>query len=183
MKTTERPYNDPVLREAMKQDTGEASVQTKELELRVMNRIKNSRPESTGTARPQRPIIYKIAAVFIGLLVLSGIGYVIFQYIGKTEQKQEIAITEHESDVKEVSNLGNKSLDSLGTANNQEPVHLIPKEQKAKIVSSHRHTKQPSPESSEAMPDIDISAEVADILANIDQLEQQILLSNPQNSN
>lgn len=180
MKTTERPYNDPVLREAMKQDTGEASMQTKELELRVMNRIKDTRHESIGTARPQRLIIYKIAAVFIGLLVLSGIGYVIFQHIGKTEQKQEIAITEHESDVKEVSDLGNKSLDSLGTANNQEPVHQI---LKAKIVSSHRHSKQPSPEPSEAMPDIDISAEVADILANIDQLEQQILLSNPQNSN
>lgn len=180
MKTTERPYNDPVLREAMKQDTGEASMQTKELELRVMNRIKDTRHESIGTARPQRLIIYKIAAVFIGLLVLSGIGYVIFQHIGKTEQKQEIAITEHESDVKEVSDLGDKSLDSLGTASNQEPVPQI---LKAKNVSSHRRTKQSSPEPSEAMPDIDISAEVADILANIDQLEQQILLSNPQNSN
>jgi hypothetical protein len=33
------------------------------------------------------------------------------------------------------------------------------------------------------IPEIDIAAEVSDILANIDQLEQQIIVTNPQNNN
>ena len=40
-----------------------------------------------------------------------------------------------------------------------------------------------NPDESAEVPEIDISAEVSDILANIDQLEQQILVTNPQNNN
>lgn len=43
--------------------------------------------------------------------------------------------------------------------------------------------KPVSTETSADMPKIDIAAEMTDILANIDQLEQQILVTTPQNNN
>lgn len=63
----------------------------------------------------------------------------------------------------------------------QEPVTAPHQEQKAKVTNSRRQSGQTSPESTDDMPNIDISAELADLLANIDQLEQQILVINPQN--
>ena len=33
------------------------------------------------------------------------------------------------------------------------------------------------------IPEVDVAAEISDILANIDQLEQQLLSSNPQTQN
>lgn len=53
-----------------------------------------------------------------------------------------------------------------------------------KSATSQQQPKQATPTSPLAdMPEIDLAAEVADILANIDQLEQQILVTNPQNNN
>lgn len=65
-----------------------------------------------------------------------------------------------------------------------------PTTQKAPVVphatsgaQKHQSKQAISKEASVDIQEIDLAAEVADILANIDQLEQQILVTNPQSNN
>ena len=107
MKTDERPYNDPALREAMKQqDTGATSMLAENLEQRVMDMIKDTKAASTEMARPRRLMItYKVAAVFIGLLMLSGIAYAAIQHVIKIERKPEVTILARKPDVRKVKDV------------------------------------------------------------------------------
>lgn len=107
MKTSERPYNDPALREALKQqDTGATSMLTENLEQRVMDIIKDTKTVPTDKTRPQwLTMTYKVAAVFIGLLMLSGIAYAAIQQIIKIERKPEVTILERKPDVRKVKDV------------------------------------------------------------------------------
>lgn len=121
MKTSERPYNDPALREALKQqDTGATSMLTENLEQRVMDIIKGTKAVSTDMARPQwLKITYKVAAVFISLLMLSGIAYGAYRVwgIGNIEPAiQESVKTERLQSTETKSNIvrfDNVQLDSV----------------------------------------------------------------------
>ena len=121
MKTSERPYNDPALREVMKpQDTEVTSMLTENLEQRVMDIIKGTKAVSTDMARPQwLKITYKVAAVFIGLLMLSGIAYGAYRVwgIGNIEPAiQESVKTERLQSTETKSNIvrfDNVQLDSV----------------------------------------------------------------------
>lgn len=121
MKTSERPYNDPALREALKQqDTGATSMLTENLEQRVMDIIKDTKTVPTDKTRPQwLTMTYKVAAVFIGLLMLSGIAYAAYRIwgIGNIEpaiqesvKTERILSTENESNI---IRFDNAQLDSV----------------------------------------------------------------------
>jgi hypothetical protein len=70
-------------------------------------------------ALPKRPTaLYKIAAVFIGLLMLSGIAYAAVRIVSNMESNPKVAITDRKPDVKKVK----KSFGTKAAPTKQEPV-------------------------------------------------------------
>ena len=121
MKTSERPYNDPALREALKQqDPGATSILTENLEQRVMDIIKDTKVVPTEMARLQwLTMTYKVAAIFIGILMLSGIAYAAYRVWGigniestihRTVETEQLQSTETESNIVRFDNV---QLDSV----------------------------------------------------------------------
>lgn len=117
---------------------------------------------------------YKWMAVAAALILL-GLGFwKLFSKAELTEPPQTYAKTERQMPQP-------KHRQTKETEFKQELAIPPHQEQKAKVINSRRQSEQTSLKSTDDMPDIDISAELADLLANIDQLEQQILVINPQN--
>lgn len=118
---------------------------------------------------------YKWMAVAAAALLLMGLGFwTLFPKTELPEPPQTFAKTE-----RKVPQPEHRQTEE--TEVKQKPATAPHQEQKAKLANSHRQSGQASLQSSDGMPDIDISAELADLLTNIDQLEQQILVTNPQN--
>lgn len=70
-------------------------------------------------ALPKRPTaFYKIAAVFIGLLMLSGIAYAAVRIVSNMESKSKVEIADRKPDVKKVR----KSFGTEAAPTKQEPV-------------------------------------------------------------
>lgn len=120
----------------------------------------------------------KRQAIAAAILLLLGLGFWTFfpkseplipQPIAKTEQKDSLSAP---------------SMQEESAAPIKRTAQKLPKRRKG-----IRHSCAPQLSEDTKMPDpsvpseIDLSAEISDILANIDQLEQQILETNPQNKN
>lgn len=120
----------------------------------------------------------KRLAIAAAILLLLGLGFWTFflksepltpQPIAKTEQKDSLAAP---------------SVQQESATPIKQTAQKLPKRRKGV-----RHSYAPQPSEDTKVPDpsvpseIDLSAEISDILANIDQLEQQILETNPQNKN
>ncbi len=63
MKTSQRPYEDPALHEALREDNSGESMLNDDFEQQVMKRI---------VAEKKRPY-FRVAATIIGVLMLSGL--------------------------------------------------------------------------------------------------------------
>ena len=70
MKTSQRPYDDPALREALKEDYSEGTMLSDDFEQQVMKKI---------VANKQKKSYYRVAATFIGILMLSGLAFAAYQ--------------------------------------------------------------------------------------------------------
>ena len=71
MKTNERPYNDPALREALRKDCSQENMLTDDFEQQVMMKI---------TMHQRRKPYFRIVATFIGLLMLSGLAFAAYHF-------------------------------------------------------------------------------------------------------
>lgn len=71
MKTNERPYNDPALREALRKDCSQENMLTDDVEQQVMMKI---------TMHQRRKPYFRIVATFIGLLMLSGLAFAAYHF-------------------------------------------------------------------------------------------------------
>ena len=71
MKTNERPYNDPALREALRKDCSQENMLTDDFEQQVMMKI---------TMRQRRKPYFRVAATFIGILMLSGLAFAAYHF-------------------------------------------------------------------------------------------------------
>ena len=120
----------------------------------------------------------KRLAIAAAILLLLGLGFWTFFPKSKPETSQPIAKTEQKD------SLSAPSMQEESAAPIKQTAQKLPKRRKGV-----RHSYAPQPSEDTKMPDpsvpseIDLSAEISDILANIDQLEQQILETNPQNKN
>ena len=71
MKTNERPYKDPALREALRKDCSWENMLTDDFEQQVMMKI---------TMHQRRKPYFRIVATFIGLLMLSGLAFAAYHF-------------------------------------------------------------------------------------------------------
>lgn len=109
-----------------------------------------------------------------GLLLIIGIGlWALLPKNSQPELSQQKAVAE--------------TVPSVQSAPPQPDKPITPKAPDLPSATSgaqKHYPKQTTPiEASADIQEIDLAAEVADILANIDQLEQQILATNPQSNN
>ena len=126
------------------------------------------------------PIYYqkKWLAIAAAILLLLGLGFWTFFPKSEPSIPQPIAMTEQKD------SLTAPSVQQESAAPLKRTAQKLPKRRKGV-----RHSCAPQPSEDTKTPDpsvpseIDLSAEISDILANIDQLEQQILETNPQNKN
>ena len=126
------------------------------------------------------PIYYqrKWLAIAAAILLLLGLSFWTFFPKSEPSTPQPIAMTEQKD------SLSAPSVQQESAAPLKRTAQKLPKGSKGV-----RHSCAPQPSEDTKVPDpsvpseIDLSAEISDILANIDQLEQQILETNPQNKN
>ena len=79
MKTNERPYKDPALREALRKDCSWENMLTDDFEQQVMMKI---------TMRQRRKPYFRVAATFIGILMLSGLAFAAYHFaVGESVEK------------------------------------------------------------------------------------------------
>ena len=79
MKTSQRPYEDPALHEALREDNSGESMLNDDFEQQVMKRI---------VAEKKRPY-FRVAATIIGVLMLSGLARAAYHItIGITSESQ-----------------------------------------------------------------------------------------------
>ena len=120
----------------------------------------------------------KRLAIAAAILLLLGLGFWTFFPKSEPETSQPIAKTEQKD------SLSVPSVQEESVAPIKQTAQKLPKRRKG---VRHSCAPQPSEDikvSDPSVPsEIDLSAEISDILANIDQLEQQILETNPQNKN
>ena len=120
----------------------------------------------------------KRLAIAAAILLLLGLGFWTFFPKSEPSIPQPIAMTEQKD------SLTAPSVQQESAAPLKRTAQKLPKRRKGV-----RHSCAPQPSEGTKVPDpsvpseIDLSAEISDILANIDQLEQQILETNPQNKN
>jgi hypothetical protein len=80
MKTSQRPYEDPALHEALREDNSGESMLNDDFEQQVMKRI---------VAEKQKRPYFRVAATIIGVLMLSGLAFAAYHItIGTTSESQ-----------------------------------------------------------------------------------------------
>ena len=93
MKTSQRPYDDPAMREALREDNNGESMLNDNFEQQVMKKI---------AAEKAKGPYFRVAASIIGVLMLSGISYAAISHLITMDSKPKVAITERKPDVKKV---------------------------------------------------------------------------------